>query len=507
MITAKKMLTSSLGGSKLPLFLLFLLSLCGVVIILYSTVWGAGLLDDAFIYLTSAKNLAVGNGLVWPWGGEEFRPLIYFPPMFPIALATFEFLGVDAVLAARLLNSIAFGVSLFFTGLLAHKVTRSWGFTLLTALIFLFSDVLIEVHAWAMSEPLYLLFALSSLYFLIVYTERRNWGWLIVSAVLAGLSFITRYIGMSILLAAITLLFFDSQIPWRRRLGNVLALGGIGSIPMVIWLVRNLIVINSVTDRNPGLYFITLQQFRKSINTMLVWFIPGRYVHTREFWWLAILLLMIIVIFLISKRFRIGQNTDSDNYSHHIARRLLALQVIYHVALVWISKSFFTPIIPLNNRIFSPILPSLIILIVALMADLWQSKRTVLRLAVLAASVIFLGFYLYRTITLVPGLHDVGLGLARKGWHRSQTIQAIRELPQVPIYSNSPAAIYMWTGRTSYPIDDQQQMRNSMITDGAVLVVFNSISLDLYRTSFDELTLGLVPVRSYRDGTIFQIQP
>jgi hypothetical protein len=141
------------------------------------------------------------------------------------------------------------------------------------------------------------------------------------------------------------------------------------------------------------------------------------------------------------------------------------------------------------------------------MADLWQSKRTVLRLAVLAASVIFLGFYLYRTITLVPGLHDVGLGLARKGWHRSQTIQAIRELPQVPIYSNSPAAIYMWTGRTSYPIDDQQQMRNSMITDGAVLVVFNSISLDLYRTSFDELTLGLVPVRSYRDGTIFQIQP
>jgi 4-amino-4-deoxy-L-arabinose transferase-like glycosyltransferase len=507
MILAKERLTSSFGGNKLPLFLLFLLSIFGVMIILYSTVWGAGLLDDAFIYITAAKNLAIGNGLVWPWGNEEFRPLVYFPPMFPVALAAFELLGLDAVLAARILNSLAFGGNLFFTGLLARKATKSWGFSLFAALIFLGSDILIEIHAWAMSEPLYVLFVLSSLYLLVIYKERRQWGWLTFSAILAGLAFLTRYVGLSILLAGITVLIFDSRISWRRRLGNAFAFGGIGAIPMMMWLVRNLLVINSVTDRTPGLYFVTLNQVRKAINTLLVWFIPGRFVHTREFWWAAVILFVIIGYFWLSRRYLILPSADRDNRPSHNTRLLLALQAIYHILVVWISKSFFTPIIPLNNRIFSPILPSLIILIVALMADLWRSKRIVIRFAVVALSVIFVSFYFYRANTLVPRLHNVGLGLARKGWHKSLTIQAIRKLPPVPIYSNSPAAIYMWAGRMSYPIDNQEQMRKSILDEDAVLVVFKSISLDLYRTSMEELTLGLTPVQSYKDGTIYRIEP
>jgi 4-amino-4-deoxy-L-arabinose transferase-like glycosyltransferase len=427
--------------------------------------------------------------------------------MFPVTLAAFELLGVDAIFAARILNSLAFGGSLFLTGLLARKATKSWGFALFTALIFLCSDILIEIHAWAMSEPLYLLFVISSLYLLVIYTERRQWGWLTISAILAGLAFLTRYIGLSLLLASITLLIFDSRISWRRRLRNTFAFGGIGAIPMMVWLVRNLIVINSITDRNPGLYFVTLNQVRKAINTLLVWFVPGRFVHTREFWWAAVIFFVIIGYFWLSRRYQIVPSADTSNSASYTTRLLLALQTTYHILVVWISKSFFTPKIPLNNRIFSPILPFLIILIVALMADLWRSKKIVLRFAVVALSVIFVGFYLYRANALVPRLHNVGLGLARRGWHKSLTIQAIRKLPQVPIYSNSPAAVYMWAGRMSYPIDNQEQMRKSILDEDAVLVVFNSISLDLYRTSLEELTFGLTPVQSYKDGTIYQIGP
>jgi hypothetical protein len=65
----------------------------------------------------------------------------------------------------------------------------------------------------------------------------------------------------------------------------------------------------------------------------------------------------------------------------------------------------------------------------------------------------------------------------------------------------------MWAGRMSYPIDNQEQMRKSILDEDAVLVVFKSISLDLYRTSMEELTLGLTPVQSYKDGTIYRIEP
>ncbi len=115
-----------LKQDKWPVTAVFLLiGAAGTALLWYCTRWGAGLIDDAFIYITSAQNLAAGRGLVWPWGEGQLLPLTHYPPMFPLSLAAFELLGVNAVFAARLLNAAAFGGSLVLAGVLARRATRS----------------------------------------------------------------------------------------------------------------------------------------------------------------------------------------------------------------------------------------------------------------------------------------------------------------------------------------------------------------------------------------------
>lgn len=184
---------------------------------------------------------------------------------------------------------------------------------------------------------------------------------------------------------------------------------------------------------------------------------------------------------------------------------VLGLQMISYLCVLAISKSYFDPVTPLNNRILSPLLPSLLILLLAFLSSVW--RRPGMRSLVAAALVLLFGFYAYRTFDLVPQLYKTGIGFSRKGWHNSQTLQAVRNLPQTPIFSNSPAAITMWTDRPAYSIADQNLMRLKMQQNGAVLVIFNSVSLNLYDVTFEDLTQGLTQVDEFKDGAIYRMTP
>ncbi len=480
---------------------LLALGTAGVALIVYTTRWGAGLLDDAFIYLTSAQNLAAGRGLVWPWGAGELRPLTYFPPMFSLTLAAFELLGVRAVDAARLVNAAAFGGSLVFAGLLARRAARLQGFALLAVLLLLTSDVLIEVHSWAMSEALYLLLALAGMTLLLIFLEKERRVWLLAAAALLGLAFLTRYLGASLLLAGGLLLLWK-----RRHLGELLAYSAVSLLPMSLWIARTTLLTGAPTDRVAGVHLVTLKQAVKALNTLLVWFIPGRLVNGRELAAAALLGFALLAAFWLAWRY-LPVDASACADSRRGARRLLAMQAGLHVLLLWASKSFFDPITPLNDRIFSPILPALLILLAAFLSDVWAARRRWIKAAALLAAAAFLLFYTARAADLAPRLHAVGLGLARKGWHSSETLQAVRALPLVPLYSNSPAAVYLWTGRSAYPIDDAVGMRQRMAAEGAVLALFNSISLDLFDTSLEALTSGLTQVGSFQDGALYRFAP
>ena len=89
------------------------------------------------------------------------------------------------------------------------------------ALTLIFSP-LVRIFTWAWSETLFLPISVFCLLALLLYTERRKVSWLILSAVLAGLGFFTRFIGISLVLSGCLILFLNARklrqlvgaIPW-----------------------------------------------------------------------------------------------------------------------------------------------------------------------------------------------------------------------------------------------------------------------------------------------------
>ena len=153
---------------------LILLGLIGVAIIIYTTNWGIGLFGrDSFNYISAARNLAKGFGYVFPLDNNTVAPITHYPPLLSIILAFFEFLGADALVTARYLNALLFGLSTALTGILIYRTTKSEGFAILGALLFSSVVVFIELHSWALSEPLFLCYLDS--YYLINSILKTSW--------------------------------------------------------------------------------------------------------------------------------------------------------------------------------------------------------------------------------------------------------------------------------------------------------------------------------------------
>ena len=191
----------------------------GVVALMLSTHWGPGIGGDATIYITSARNLLAGKGLglIQPDGG--FRLIPYFPPFFSLVLSLIGLTGADLVAAAHWLNMLLFGGLVWLAGSLTYRVSRSVPLAGVLAVLLMASPILIPVYSWAMAEPLSIFCGVLGLVWLVDYfhqPQRRSL--LILSGLLAGLSFLTRYSAVAYLAAGwIGLLIFSPktiQQPW-----------------------------------------------------------------------------------------------------------------------------------------------------------------------------------------------------------------------------------------------------------------------------------------------------
>jgi len=158
----------------------------GMFLVWYSTKWGAGLISDTFQYVANARNLVAGNGFSIPYGDGELEPMTKYPPMYSIVLSVFELGGATALQNARWVNILLFGVNTYLVFISSQKLTGSSFFSLLASLYFSISFVLIEVHSWALSEPLYICLTLCTFLSLEKYFKETKRIWLILASLLAG---------------------------------------------------------------------------------------------------------------------------------------------------------------------------------------------------------------------------------------------------------------------------------------------------------------------------------
>src|SRR5688572_5039848 len=98
------------------------LGLIGVIVILICTPYGVGIANsDSVNYAKAAESLVRGQGYV----GFDGAPFVRWPPLFPTLIAIPVAFGARALDAMRLVNALAFGLTVFASGLLFARVLAS----------------------------------------------------------------------------------------------------------------------------------------------------------------------------------------------------------------------------------------------------------------------------------------------------------------------------------------------------------------------------------------------
>ena len=192
-----------------------------------------------------------------PEADGSFRLLPYTPPFYPLALSGVGLLVKDMVAGARWLNILLFGATIVLIGWFFYRATaRPWLAAILSGVLAT-SPVILGVQVWAMSESIFLFLGFAGLFALLGYFDRPRKRILVASAVLCGLAFLTRYIGVAFVGTGVLALLLltraaDGQVQvgltvkgLRGKFQAAFWFGLIAVLPTLIWLV-----IDYVADRH-----------------------------------------------------------------------------------------------------------------------------------------------------------------------------------------------------------------------------------------------------------------
>ena len=246
------------GPDRVTALLAAIGGLAAVLVLLRVSEWGGAAAGgrDSVLYVTAARNLLDGNGLTT--GGVPYQGLA---PLFPLALAGAGLLfGPDPLGSAGWLNAAAFGLTAFATAAWVRSRTRSGFLAVWAGLACAFSVPLARIVSPAMTEALFVMFAVLSLYALDRWLDavagdgddRRRTSLLLTAAACAALACATRYLGLALVLGALPLvLLADGRRlrPTRRGAADAALFAAVALPPLGAWMLRGLLTAGSATGR------------------------------------------------------------------------------------------------------------------------------------------------------------------------------------------------------------------------------------------------------------------
>jgi hypothetical protein len=518
--------------------LVILLSMAGGLIAIHSTANGPWGYSDPVEYISTANSILNGLGIGYYEGNAQFTLTTIHPPFYSVVLSLVGLPGINLVAAARWLNILAFVASIFIAGWIFLRFSRVPALGVIaSALMCSFPHMLVTFSS-SYSEPLFILFVMISGWCLLISLKTKKFISLVICAVILGLVPLTRYAGVAMLISGIMAVFFFTAGNLRNRFFRTFSFTLIGCLPLAMWLLHvYLITDHSVGGRALGWDWSTLaDQFQgfRGIFMDTVWkWIPFQKNNSLlpyrvRFLIFAVGLVAVIVLTILADRRmqkREPSKQDMPIFSY------FGLSVLSYLVVLIATYLFTKPTIDINDRTLLPFFVCLVMGMLAAFSNwqsAWFSKRTRL-LAVLPwlGLVLCLYWYIPQTQEMAKFYHGSD-GLTAYHWDRSETIRAVRSLPDsTPIISNDWELLLLWTERpiygfwNSFPADppnspaywiDKKVYIKSMVCDqGASLVIFNDFYTQ-YRNQVGEadetrvadLFADLSIHGKYADGTIFQ---
>src|ERR1700754_2487836 len=157
---------------------------------------GIGVSPDSVVYISTAQNIH-DHGAI-----NDFTnmPVMDFPAFYPIFLSGIIFLTGKTVLSfGPVLDGLLFGLLIWLCGWMMNRFSTFSRWYKWTILLFIvLSPCLLEIYSMIWSETLFIL--LSVLFMIVAhrYFQTHSVRWLLVLGLVAALSCVTRYAGVSI---------------------------------------------------------------------------------------------------------------------------------------------------------------------------------------------------------------------------------------------------------------------------------------------------------------------
>lgn len=225
--------------------LLAALALLGAALILArGVVYGPGMHWDSISYISIAWNLLNGNGYanLYPEGTYAL-----WPPLYPLLLTAASFGVLDPQDVAGPLNAIIFGLTIFFAGQYLRPRLQHPFLVFGACIALTLSIPLTRIAAYALSEPLFILFTLLALMQANRFLDGGQRSALIWAAVFTGLALLTRYVGLVLIVALLPALLLRPVVTWRQRLRDGAVYALIALPPVVLWMLTNWLLVGYLT--------------------------------------------------------------------------------------------------------------------------------------------------------------------------------------------------------------------------------------------------------------------
>jgi len=472
---------------------LIVAALVALVQILYATNYGPWAYSDAASYIWTAVNIAEGRGIVLQNPEGNYVLLNWHPPLFPIFLAAPIALGAEPLQAARWLNALCFAAVVFMSGFFTWRYTRSWLAGLVVPVLIIFSIDLVYVFSGAMSEALFFLLGFSALILAVeALKPKGNKKLLILTGLLAGLSYLARYAGIVFIGVVILLPFlFVPGSFWKKTklaLWSALPAG-------VILLAWSLTVY--LTDGTFGgrrvvssemlrLDFSTyFEKFTGAVGNWVPFLLRGNHILALQ-WKLLVGGLVILAVLIIGFFGRKQEPTAAERKGHLLWLSALGLFLVAYLGFHVFSYIFSSAAPAVDRRLLSPVLLAAFLLMGAVFS--LPRRITVRRVPVF--ELILFGYALLTVFYFAGKMKDYlyeqhyfGSGYTSKRWQESLLFEKAQALPaEVMLASNHNEMLFFYTGRFPRYLDLAQAAKGKLPVDfgSANLVIFRGRALDQY---------------------------
>ncbi|MEX8548097.1 MAG: hypothetical protein V5804_10900 [Mucilaginibacter sp.] len=417
---------------------------CFLVVLLFTKYSGIGVSPDSVVYTSVARNLNSGLGML------EFgrKPLIEFPVGFPIFLAIIQFFSrLDPIVTAPYVTASLFAAVVFCTSFYVDTFGfRSVWYKYIVLITIVLSPSLLEIYTKLWSETLFILLVMLFLLTWKKYVQLHRQKWLMVCALIAAVSCITRYAGITLVLTGSLLLVFDLKLVLRQKIKHFLIFNCISVSLLAANLFRNALLGNNLTgNRQKSIVSLMeiLHHFGATLSSWLT--VPDNLVD-RYASFTSIFFLSGFVLLFCWRFFRSGFR-KSENIA-------VGFFLVYTSFII--ISSAITRYETINNRLLAPaFIPFLLGASSWLFGFFHRHKNQKLRYVnvLFLLAFLFLPWREYKTDDEryyaeneygVPGYTD-------DSWNNSPFAGFLRKhqsvfKPNLPVYSNSSDGFYFFSG-------------------------------------------------------------